>query len=114
GYSRPLAALPTRRSSDLYVHDMPLDTEDDLNRAMELLAKRADEVTRKTALQVFLTTAISQNGSLDGLAVLAAQSRMVLEIAKIYNQRPTLRDLVWLYGNVAFAALFAQIGRAHV
>ena len=107
-YPRYLERLKERLRSNQYVHDMPLDTEDDLNRAMKLLAKRADEVTRKTALQVFLTTAISQNGSLDGLAVLAAQSRMVLEIAKIYNQRPTLRDLVWLYGNVAFAALFAR------
>ncbi len=60
------------------------------------------------ALQVFLTTAISQNGSLDAFAVLVAQSRLVLQIARIYNQRPSVRDLVWLYGNVAMAALLAR------
>ncbi len=33
---------------------------------------------------------------------------MVLQIARIYNQRPSFRDLWWLYGNVAFAALLAR------
>lgn len=107
-FSRYIARLKARLRRNPYVEDMPLETEEDLEAALTVLAKRADEVTRTTALQVFLTTAISQNGSLDALAVLAAQSRMVLQIARIYNQRPSFRDLWWLYGNVAFAALLAR------
>jgi hypothetical protein len=57
---------------------------------------------------VFLTTAVSQNGSLDGLMVLLAQSRMLWQIAHVYYQRPSVRDLALLYGNVASTALIAS------
>ena len=67
----------------------------------------AQERISKAASQVFLTTAISQNGSLDVFLVLAAQSKLVLEVARVYYQRPTLRDLVYLYTNVAATAFVA-------
>src|SRR5690606_39938236 len=63
--------------------------------------------TKAAASQVFLTTAISQNGSLDALLVLAAQSRLILQIARVYYQRPTVRDLTYLYSHVAAPALGA-------
>lgn len=75
-----------------------------VDAAIAVLDRRADELTRATGGQVFLTTAISQNGSLDGVIVLAAQSKLVYDIARVYNQRPTLRDLMYLYGNVASTA----------
>lgn len=103
-----MARLRGRLQRNPFVQGMPLETEDDVHAALAVLAQRADDVTRTTALQVFLTTAISQNGSLDALAVLVAQSRMVLQIARIYNQRPSVRELLWLYGNVAAAALVAR------
>ena len=56
---------------------------------------------------MFITTAISQNGNLDSFLVLAAQSKLVLEIARTYYQRPTLRDLTYLYSNVAATAFVA-------
>ena len=67
----------------------------------------ANERTRQAASQVFITTAVSQNGSLDTFLVLAAQSKLVLEIARTYYQRPTLRDLAYLYSNVAATAFIA-------
>src|SRR5690606_2512888 len=107
-YPRYLQRLKARLARNPYVAGMPLETEEDIAAALTLLGKRADDATRTAALQVFLTTAISQNGSLDAVAVLAAQSRLVLQIARIYNQRPSLRELAWLYGQVALAALLAR------
>lgn len=107
-YPRYLAALQERLRRNPAVQGMPLETEADLAAAMEVLGRKADEITRSTALQVFLMTAVSQNGSLDALAVLAAHSRMVWQIAHIYHQRPTVRELVSLYANVAVAALLSR------
>lgn len=107
-FPRYLQRLKARLARNPLVEGMPLETEEDVETALNVLGKKADEATRAAALQVFLTTAISQNGSLDAFAVLAAQSRLVLQIARIYSQRPSVRDLVWLYGNVAMAALLAR------
>ena len=41
------------------------------------------------------------------LVVLAAQTRIIWQVAHIYYQRPSLRDFVQLYGNVASTALIA-------
>ncbi len=79
----------------------------DVVRGLAQLDAQANLATRRTAKAIFLTTAISQNGKLDALAVLAAQTRLVWEIAHVYHQRPTLRDFVRLYGQVGLAALIA-------
>jgi hypothetical protein len=62
---------------------------------------------RSTAAKVFVSTAISQNGRLDALMVLAAQTRMVWHVAHIYNQRPPLREMVQLYANVGATVFVA-------
>ncbi|MGH7501973.1 MAG: DUF697 domain-containing protein [Longimicrobiales bacterium] len=80
----------------------------ELESAIRSLDARADELTKAAAAQVFLTTAVSQNGSLDAVVVLAAQSQLVLRIARVYYQRPTLRDLIYLYGNVASTAFISS------
>lgn len=78
-----------------------------IDGALETLDGIADGRTRDVASQVFLATAISQNGSVDALVVLGAQGKLVLDIATIYYQRPTLRDLAYLYANVAATAFIA-------
>ena len=83
--------------------DQPLSIE----ASLEKLDGIADRRTRDVASQVFLATAISQNGSVDALVVLGAQGKLVLDIATIYYQRPTLRDLAYLYANVAATAFIA-------
>jgi hypothetical protein len=79
----------------------------EIEAALRELDVVADQRTKAAASQVFMTTAISQNGSLDALLVLAAQSKLVLEVARVYYQRPTLRDLLYLYSNVAATAFIA-------
>ena len=78
-----------------------------IEAALEKLDDIADRRTRDVASQVFLATAISQNGSVDALVVLGAQGKLVLDIATIYYQRPTVRDLAYLYANVAATAFVA-------
>ena len=69
--------------------------------------RRPTAIVREAASGVFLATAVSQSGRLDGLLVLAAQSRMVWRVAHLYHQRPTLRDIAHLYANVAGTAFVA-------
>ena len=100
--------LTARLRRNEHLAGRPLATRADVESAIAVLDERANELTRATASQVFLTTAISQNGSLDAIVVLAAQSRLILRVARTYWQRPTLRDLVSLYGNVAATALITS------
>ena len=105
-YDRHLARLRKRLARNPHVTGSPEDP-DQVQAALRQLDTVAEERTKAAASQVFMTTAISQNGSLDALLVLAAQSKLVLEVARIYYQRPTLRDLVYLYSNVAATAFIA-------
>ena len=57
---------------------------------------------------VFITTAISQSGRLDAFTVLIAQVRMIWQVAQIFYQRPMLREMTWLYANVAATAFVAS------
>jgi hypothetical protein len=98
--SKRLASNPLLASQPA---GQPLSVEASLARLDEI----ADRRTRDVASQVFLATAISQNGSVDALVVLGAQGKLVLDIATIYFQRPTLRDLAYLYANVAATAFIA-------
>jgi hypothetical protein len=74
--------------------------------ALRTLDAKADEVIKTTASTVFVSTAVSQNGRLDALMVLTAQTRLVWRVAGIYNQRPTIGEFGKLYANVG-ATLFA-------
>lgn len=85
-----------------------LDERADVEAAIRTLDAAADQIVCETASTVFLSTAVSQNGRLDGLVVLAAQSRMVWRIARTYYQRPSVADLWHLYSNVATTAFVAH------
>jgi hypothetical protein len=102
-----LQALGLRLRGNPLLGGRALSSRRDIEAALQILDERADEIIRGTGSQVFITTAVSQNGSLDGLMVLLAQSRMLWQIARVYYQRPTLRDLAALYGNVASTAFIA-------
>lgn len=105
-YGRYVAELTRRLAANSNIQPIPAKGLD-LEKAIKKLDKRADERTKEFATKVFLGTAISQNGSIDSLLVLAAQGRLVYEVACIYNQRPTLRELAYLYTNVAATAFIA-------
>ena len=105
-HERHVARLKKRLARNPHVDGAPAEIVE-IEAALLQLDLVADHRTKVAASQVFMTTAISQNGSLDALLVLAAQSKLVLEIARTYYQRPTIRDLIYLYSNVAATAFIA-------
>ncbi len=78
-----------------------------IEKAIQILDDDANTIVKQMATTVFLTTAVSQSGRLDALLVLAAQSRMVWRIARLYYQRPSLREFTHLYANVAMTSFVA-------
>ena len=103
-----LAALKKRLASNPHLKGLEFSSRQQVDEALSILARRSDEIIQQTASTVFISTAISQSGRLDAFLVLSAQSRMVLRIARLYYQRPTLRDLIQLYANVAGTAFLAS------
>lgn len=76
--------------------------------AFEKLDELSDPVIQRTASEVFLSTAISQNGSLDGIAVLVTLLKMIWQLASIYQTRPSLKSLGKLYLQVASVVFMAR------
>ncbi len=103
-----LQALRLRLAANPRTRNMPLATNEDIEGAVGQLSVEADSVVRRTASTVFLSTALMQNGRLDGLIILFTQIQMVGRIARIYVQRPSPRELVRLYVNVAGTAFIAS------
>lgn len=103
-----LQALRSRLANNPRTRELPLETDLDVEAAIAHLSKEADLVVRRTASTVFLSTALMQNGRLDGLIVLFTQIQMVARIARIYVQRPSPRELVRLYANVGGTAFVAS------
>lgn len=102
-----LQTLRARLRQNPRLAGMALDSDAELTAALALLAAEADRVTRQAAKAIFVGTAVMQNGRLDGLIVFATQCRLVWQIASVYLQRPTPRQMVYLYSNVAITALAA-------
>ncbi|MCJ7725841.1 MAG: hypothetical protein MUP76_05570 [Acidimicrobiia bacterium] len=105
-FEEHLSALRVRLARNPYVEGSP-QTREEIEAALVTLARHADAAAKQTAGQVFMSTAISQSGRLDAFVVLGANIRLVLQIARIYVQRPTLRDITYLYANVAGTAFIA-------
>ncbi len=79
----------------------------DVEAGLATLNRETDSLIRTTASTVFVTTAVSQSGRLDAFLVLATQSRMLWQIARLYYQRPTPRELLHLYANIAATVFLA-------
>jgi Domain of unknown function (DUF697) len=106
-YERFMADFRKHLSRNSRLSGTSLSTPEDVHSAVRLLDKQADEIVASAASAVFLSTAVLQSGRLDMLVVLAAQTRLVWRIAHVYYQRPSLRDFVQLYANVASTAFIA-------
>jgi hypothetical protein len=106
-YDRFLLDFKKRLSRHPHLRGLPLDSTAEIETALQMLDKHADDVVTSTASAVFLSTAVLQSGRLDVLVVLAAQTRLIWRIAHVYYQRPSLRDFAQLYANVASTALVA-------
>jgi Domain of unknown function (DUF697) len=107
-YDAYLQALRARLAANPRTRDLPVVTKEEIAKAIGHLSAQADSVVRRTASTVFLSTALMQNGRLDGLIVLFTQIQMVGRIARIYVQRPSPRELMRLYANVAGTAFVAS------
>ncbi len=103
-----LQTLRVRLAANPRTRDLPLVTREEIEKAVGHLSAQADLVVRRTASTVFLSTALMQNGRLDGLIVLFTQIQMIGRIARIYVQRPSPRELTRLYTNVAGTAFIAS------
>src|ERR1051325_330260 len=103
-----LQSLRSRLANNPRTRELPLHTDAEVEAAIAHLSKEADLVVRRTASTVFLSTALMQNGRLDGLIVLFTQVQMVGLIARIYVQRPSPRELTRLYANVSVTAFVAS------
>ncbi|MFO1192356.1 MAG: DUF697 domain-containing protein [Rhodoferax sp.] len=79
----------------------------DLPDALGVLAKLADAEIKRSAGKIFVSTALMQNGKLDGLLMLATQAQLIWRVAKIYHRRPSPRQLFYMYSNVGAAILIA-------
>jgi uncharacterized membrane protein YcjF (UPF0283 family) len=81
---------------------------DMLEKIFENRLNQMDAIVRKYAKQVFVSTALSQNGRLDAVLVIMINFRMLRDIIRCYGYRPTFKHLVKMYTQVLAAALIAD------
>ena len=103
-----LEALRVRLAANPRTRGKSLTTPEEIENAVGVLSAEADSVVRRTASTVFLSTALMQNGRLDALILLFTQIQMVGRVAHVYVQRPSPRELVRLYVNVAGTAFVSS------
>jgi len=78
---------------------------EEIETALALLHKKGEKIIRENASRVFITTTISQNGSLDAVFMMVHITKMIWQVATLYHQRPGIGKLVKIYLNV-LATLF--------
>jgi len=107
GFTRHIEALRKRLGANPRLNGYDLSGREGIEKALKALDRECDVVIRDSASAVFVSTAISQSGRLDTIFVLTAHFRMVARIASVHSQRPSFRDLINLYANVAATAFVA-------
>lgn len=91
--------------------ELTLDAESKaalINDGLATLKDKSLPMIKENANAIFLSTAISQNGSLDSFMVLFSLLRMVWQLANFYETRPSLVSLLKLYLQVASVVLMAR------
>jgi len=106
-FERHLAKVASRLRRNPRVSATALGTREEIEAAIAALDGEVERVVRAAGSRVFLATAVSQNGALDALLVLGLDTKLVWDVAHLYSQRPTLRDMAWLYLNVLTTAVVA-------
>lgn len=71
--------------------------------------KQANKVIRQSALNVFIVTGISQNGSLDIITALGINIQMINRLVQMRHRRPTFTQLFELYVVIISSALIISI-----
>ncbi|WP_069129930.1 DUF697 domain-containing protein [Rhodohalobacter halophilus] len=107
-FDRYIEKLTIRLRQNPIVKLDQIEGVDHVQQAIHQLNQESDKSIKRTAKRAFITTAISQNGALDALFILGLQVRLIWDIAHIYAQRPTIKDLGYLYTNVMVTAFIAS------
>ncbi len=79
-----------------------------ITNAYAELKKEGDKIMKRDANSIFLTTAISQNGVLDGLTVMFSLMKTIYSLTVLYENRPNYARLLYLYVNIATVVLIAR------
>lgn len=107
-YQEYIRKLSKRLAANPIVTAERINGVEELKSTIRQLDVESDKSIKRTANRAFITTAISQNGALDALFILGLQFRLIWDIAHIYEQRPSLKDLSFLYSNVLITAFIAS------
>ncbi len=109
-YKRYVENLGLRLAQNPHLEGLPVDPQDtsSIEKALAKLNEKADENIKSASSNVFIMTAISQYGALDTFIVLIAQFRMLWQVMTLYNQRPNLREILYLFSNVFATAFLAS------
>lgn len=107
-YDQYIRKLRHRLKNNKHLISDELATNEQINIALSKLSVKADALVKQHASSVFVSTALMQNGRLDGLIVLVTQLRMIWLVARIFFQRPSPRQMLYLYGNVGTNVVLAQ------
>ena len=104
-----LACLSKNRllSRDLLT-DEGRSKEERVTIALDSLDREGEPIIRRHANSIFLSTTISQNGSLDAIMVLVTLVKMVWQLGQVYGTRPSLKSLGKLYLQVASLVFMAR------
>ncbi|MGF7186701.1 putative membrane protein [Desulfitispora alkaliphila] len=101
-YDQAIKKLKSRFIKNKYLLDFTFTTNDEIDvyKAIAALDDEADKEIKSTARKVFLFTSVSQYGRLDGIVVLVLLSKLIYKVATIYNQRPSLKEILSIYINI--------------
>lgn len=121
-----LPEYPTQEDYDRYLDDMLVclsknrllsrelltdasrSKEERVTIALDSLDQAGEPIIRKHANSIFLSTSISQNGSLDAIMVMVTLVKMVWQLGQVYGTRPSLKSLGKLYLQVASLVFMAR------
>ena len=107
-FDQYLKKLSKRLNNNRLLTSHKIQAREDIESALVKLDELADKQIQRSGHRAFYSTAISQNGSLDAIAILGIQMKLIWDVAHIYLQRPTLRDFAFLYSNVFATAFIAS------
>lgn len=97
----------TQQERDLFA-----TAESDLEGVKMILKKRDEEATkliRKAALNVFIVTGISQNGSFDIITAFGMNLQMINRIVNLRHRRPSFTQLLELYVVIIASTLIISL-----
>lgn len=80
-----------------------------VREVLKMRDAEANKLVRRAALNVFIVTGISQNGSLDIITTLGINLQMINRVVNLRHSRPTLTQLFELYVVIISSALIISI-----